>query len=86
MFPPSSSSSCEFAWTSALRCTIGHNSVLRGAAFTLDVYSHLLPLMQDDAAAAKVEVASLGKGDTGSSVGLLKKLSDSYIERIGKLH
>jgi hypothetical protein len=42
--------------------------------------------MQDDAAAAKVEVASLGKGDTGSSVGLLKKLSDSYIERIGKLH
>lgn len=34
---------------------LGHTS----AAFTLDVYSHVLPHMQDDAA-AKVEAALLG--------------------------
>jgi integrase len=34
---------------------LGHTS----AAFTLDVYSHVLPHMQDDAA-AKVEAALIG--------------------------
>ena len=44
---------------------LGHTS----AAFTLDVYSHVLPHMQDDAA-AKVEAALFGQSQPPGTSGL----------------
>ena len=68
---------------------LGHTS----AAFTLDIYSHVLPHMQDDAA-AKVEAALMGQrnprnvGGNSKSQSLfhaLQQLGRSKAERFGEV-
>jgi integrase len=57
---------------------LGHTS----AAFTLDVYSHVLPHMQDDAA-AKVEAALCGEYSSNAA-GLISQSGEGSLKRLRK--